>query len=68
MLYVVLYIHILGKEAAYKERFTNTKRGRARYFQNSSKFAATYTKKLLNKAAKDGASNKPVKNRSRTFI
>ena len=52
-------IRILGKEAAYKERFTNTKRECAHHFQNCSNFAATYTseqiKDLLDKAAKDKA-------------
>jgi hypothetical protein len=67
-------IRILGKDAAYKERFTNTKKECARHFQNCPNFAAMYTpeqiKDLLDKAAKDGAkiaSDKPAKKRSRTI-
>ncbi len=60
------YINILGKEEAYKNKFTNTKKEYACHFQNYSSFVTKYTSKqiseLLDKAEKDRAkSNKLTK-------
>ncbi len=57
-------IHILGKEAAYNNKFTNTKKECAHHFQNCPNFAATYTPEQIEEAAKDrakSASNKLAK-------
>ena len=66
-------INILGKEEAYKNKFTNTKKECARHFRGCSSFATKYTSEqiseLLDKAEKVGAkSNKPAKKRSRIIL
>lgn len=69
-------ISAVGKDEAYKNKFTNTKRECVRYFQSCPNFAKKYTaqeiKDLLDKAERDGAKStskkkniKPPKKRSR---
>ena len=66
-------INIIGKDEAYKLKFTNTKKECARHIKNCQNFAQKYSSqqiaKLLDDAAKDGAKpkqNKPSKKRFRT--
>ncbi|CAB5177443.1 unnamed protein product [Rhizophagus irregularis] len=63
-------ISIIGKDEAYKLKFTNTKKECARHIKNCPNFAQKYSSqqiaKLLDDAAKDGAKSKPFKKRCRT--
>src|SRR5688572_22427346 len=58
-------ISVVGKEEAYKNKFTNTKRECAHHFQNCPNFARKYStqeiKDLLSKAEMDGAKSKSKK-------
>src|SRR4051812_32278634 len=58
-------ISVVGKEEAYKNKFTNTKRECARHFRNCPNFARKYStqeiKDLLAKAEMDGAKSKSKK-------
>ncbi|POG55037.1 hypothetical protein GLOIN_2v1886618, partial [Rhizophagus irregularis DAOM 181602=DAOM 197198] len=55
-------ISIIGKDEAYKLKFTNTKKECARHIKNCPNFAQKYSSqqiaKLLDDAAKDGAKSK----------
>lgn len=64
-------ISIIGKDEAYRLKFTNTKKECARHIKNCPNFAQKYSSqqiaKLLDDAAKDGAKkSKPLKKRGRT--
>ncbi|GBB84564.1 hypothetical protein RclHR1_11130001 [Rhizophagus clarus] len=63
-------ISIIGKDEAYKLRFTNTKKECARHIKNCQNFAQKYSPqqitKLLDDAAKDGVKSKPPQKRCHT--
>ncbi|GBC10038.1 hypothetical protein RclHR1_00930016 [Rhizophagus clarus] len=60
-------ISIIGKDEAYKLKFTNTKKECARHIKNYQNFAQKYSPqqitKLLDDAAKDGVKSKPPQKR-----